>query len=367
MNGLFVWSHSLCRSTLAFYEELAKSFGAPLKVVGWRVSHRQDIGFSDQEFGHLDVTFVGDDFAVARRLLERHRTWHHLFGTYQRGKVFRRMLLEVARSGCRVGVASEAPCNMTPPPLRALKQIYIETAVPFIVREQVRAADFIINLSGDDSASLRRLGWPARKIIPCGYYPPSLPNTAFVERSVRHWEDFTILMTGKHEWHRDPLVLIDAIRLLASAGVRVRAIVTQAGPLTPEIRRRIDEYSLPIELVGMVSSEEVMRLYQSCSCFVATGRAEPWGIRVNDALHCGAPLVVSDGMGAVKIIQDFGSGRRFPAGDAAALAKILRLWVEDREDYLRAARQVRQASEACMPRPKAGEVAETIVQMGVGW
>ena len=369
MNGLFVWSHSFCRSTLAFYEALASSFGVPLKVVAWRndTAHRERTGFSSQEFPHLDVTFIGNDLGMARQLLREHQSWHQLFGTYQRGGVFRRILMEAARSGCRVGVASESPCNMTPPPLHLLKQMYVDLVLPRLVRRHVLAADFVINLSGDDPTALQRIGWPARKIIPCGYYPPPLPGAAFVERSPRDWENFEILMTGMHEWHRDPLVLVDAMRILVADGIRCRAIVTQHGPLTPAIQRRLVDHALPVQLVGIVSSAELARLYQTCSCFVATGRAEPWGIRVNDALHCGAPLIISDGMGAVKIVRDFRCGRSFRAGDAVSLAEVLRTYATDREEYLQAAHLVREASEACMPRRKAREIAAVIRRMGVGW
>ena len=89
MNGLLVWAHSHCRSTLAFYEGLAKAFGVPLKVLFWirDTSNRVVVGYSDEEFSHLDTLFVEDDIDLAKKELAAHRAWHHLFGTYQRGTV----------------------------------------------------------------------------------------------------------------------------------------------------------------------------------------------------------------------------------------------------------------------------------------
>jgi len=369
MKGLLVWSHSFCRSTVAFYEGLARAFDVPMRMLFWMrgFSNRTAVGYSGNEFEHLDMRFIGDDLGAAHEEYAAHRHWHHLFGTYQKGVVFRRMLLQVSKEGGHAAIATEAPCNMQPFPRSLLKECFISTALRHKVTQHVRVADFVVNFSGDDDGNLRRIGWPVAKVVPCGYYSPPLVGSVLTPRTSTHWRDFWVLMTGRHQWHRDPMVLLKALTILAGRGVRCRTVVSQDGPLLPEMQRYAGRHGLDVEFAGFVSYERLLELYQECTCFVGTGRAEPWGIRVNDALHCGAPLAISEGMGAVKLVRDYACGFSFPRRDAAALAANLEDLIRDEKHYLRCATAVCRAAAECRPFVKAGAVAATIQRRFPGW
>lgn len=369
MNGLLIWAHSYCRSTLAFYEGLAKAFGVPLKVLFWirDTSNRVAVGYSDEEFSHLDTLFVEDDIDLAKKELAAHKTWHHLFGTYQKGAVFREMLLEARRRGCPVAIGSEAPCNMRGPPRSIFKNLYISTILRYVVSKQVQASDFILNLSGDVDKNLQRVGWPVGKIVRCGYYSPPLVGSSFRMRGPAHWREFTVLMTGCHDWHRNPMVALQALKILKQRGVACRTVITQKGPLLESMKAFSTANQLDVEFAGFVSYERLLELYQNCSCFLAAGRSEPWGIRVNDALHCGAPLVVSEGMGAVKLISDHGCGLSFTNNSPVDLAGGLQSLIQDKARYLKLAERVRAAAEACMPHTKAHSIVSEIRSRFPDW
>ena len=102
---------------------------------------------------------------------------------------------------------------------------------------------------------------------------------------------------------------------------------------------------------------DLIALYEGCSVFVAPGRQEPWGIRVNDALNAGAPTVVSRGMGAVKLIDDYSVGVSFEAGDATDLAWQLRWMATDRSRYLAVCNALITAQGAFLPRIAANRAA----------
>jgi glycosyltransferase involved in cell wall biosynthesis len=95
--------------------------------------------------------------------------------------------------------------------------------------------------------------------------------------------------------------------------------------------------------------DKLIKLYETCDVYVGSGRAEPWGMRLNDALNCGAPLVVSTGMGGVKIVRDFGCGLVFNNGDANDLALKLQSLIKDEGVYNRCARNVSHAINHCSP------------------
>ncbi len=104
MVGLAVWAHSFCRSTLAFYDGLASSYKVPLKVFIWQpgTSNRDTVGYSHNEFSHIDYRFISNNRVDALGLIERYKDWHHIFGTYQKGDLFREILYVLRNLGARL-------------------------------------------------------------------------------------------------------------------------------------------------------------------------------------------------------------------------------------------------------------------------
>jgi glycosyltransferase involved in cell wall biosynthesis len=369
MTGLLVWAQSYCRSTLAFYEGLATAFGVPIKVLVWHkdTSIRTAMGFSDDEFSHLDLIFIENDETKALEMLYEYRHWHQIFGTYQKGLLFRKMLVEANRLDCQIAIASEAPCNMLSPPFSLIKTLYILHGLRFVVSKQIQASDYIINYSGDRKKELINIGWSSKCIIECGYYPPPLVGSLYNQRDTYHWKRFKILMTGCHEWHRNPMILLYALKELKRRNILCETIITQNGPFLPRMMRYAKKHNLNVEFSGLVSYKKLIHLYETCSCFVATGRAEPWGIRVNDALNCGAPIIVSEGMGSVKLVNDHGCGLSFLNNNSNSLADKLQSIIMNENHYLELVKNVRKANDFSSPKIKAKQIVSEIQKRFPNW
>ena len=114
-----------------------------------------------------------------------------------------------------------------------------------------------------------------------------------------------------------------------------------------------------VELVlpGFVGEDEVVRLYEQCDVFIAAGCDEPWGMRVNDALNFGKPVLESDGMGARKLVEETGAGLVFKSGSAADLAAKLQELMKNYEHF---AARAREAAEKISPTAKARELLAEI-------
>lgn len=355
IEGIQVWAVSYCRSTLGFYEALARALNLPLRVCLARggSGERGELGFSETEFAHLDLVETADEITAALALAER-PTWLQLFGTYQTAAHIQATLAAALSQGMDVGVASEAPCNMeSPGPRRLAQAAYLKYALPLRVARVTRGARFILNWSGDDAASLTALGWSAQRIIPMGYFPPPLPGTTFRPRSSADRAPFRILCSSALTWHRGPDLLVEALALLKRWGVSFEADFTGTGPLEAGMRSRVAEADLPVRFLGRVPMDELVALYEGCSVFVAPGRQEPWGIRVNDALNAGAPSIVSCGMGAVKLIDDLDAGLSFRRGDVTDLAWKLRRLATDEALYLRLCNALTASRDSLLPRVAA--------------
>jgi glycosyltransferase involved in cell wall biosynthesis len=355
---------------LAFYEGIGVAYQVPIRicVASAENLNRTSLGWDEDEFSHLEIVTIGNDRQRANAELDAHQTWHQLFGAYQANELFQYLILRAQALGVPVGVCSEAPLNMLEPGVkRRVKDLYLTSRVPKKMKPYVAASDFVINLSGSDCRSFVKLGWQSDQIIPCGYFPPPLNDSTLQNREQHPVADFHILCTGGMTWHRGQDVLINALKLLKKWDVNCRVTMTQSGPLEESLKKAAREFDLPIDFVGMVPMAQLIELMEQCACYVATGREEPWGIRINDALHCGAPIIVSRGMGACQIVDDCGCGMSFNADDHVDLAWKLRGLILDRQLYLKLSSRVLDASEQSMPHFMAAKIVRVLRANFFGW
>ena len=359
MKGLVIWAQSDCRSMMGVYASLVRTLEHPVVVALWfyrktknQVTNRNCLGLKDDEFADIPMIGVGENRAAGLKILDEHPGYTHLFAVYQNSPNFRFLIAEAKRRGEKVFVISESPCNMTPGVKGWLKEhFYLKYLLPRKVKDVIRVSEKVFNLSGDSCAALQAIGWPAEKIVPFGYFSPPIPESKCVERTTN--ADFHILVSGVMQWHRAPDTVIKALILLNKWGVRYRATFTQKGPLLESLKSAAALHDLPIEFPGFLPMPELMKLYESCSVYVAAGRHEPWGMRLNDALQCGAPLAVSRGMGGVQMVDEFGCGISFAAEDYVDLAHKLRRMIEDESFYLNCARNAFRAAKEVAPGKKA--------------
>ncbi|WP_375475220.1 glycosyltransferase family 4 protein [uncultured Jatrophihabitans sp.] len=135
----------------------------------------------------------------------------------------------------------------------------------------------------------------------------------------------TIGFVGRYEESRKGMdVLVDAIEALAPSRPNLRLLVAGRGDaeefvadLPPSVAERID-------LLGQVSDEDKQRLLRSVDVYCApnTGQ-ESFGVILLEAMAAGTAIVASDIEAFRQVLGGGMAGRRFPAGDSAALARTL--------------------------------------------
>lgn len=365
MKGLVIWSQSNCRSTMALYREIIRELKVPSLITLWHYKKcdddrdiREQVGFTHDEFSDLPIMPVGEDYVKGISIIGAHPGWHHVFCVWQGSPVYQRLIVEARRRGCPVAVFCESPCNMSSGWKWAAKAIYMKLGLPLMAHRVVCSADFFINCSGDDRTAAHRLGWSDDKIVPFGYFSPPIPESKLIPRPAN--APFHILATGILAKYRGADVLVEALRLLKERGVEYRATITQKGELLETLKEKAKTFCLPIEFPGFVEMKELVRLYETCTVYVGAGRCEPWGMRLNDALQCGAPIVVSRGMGGVQLVDRYGCGLSFPTGDAVRLADALQQLATDVQLYVRVADRAIEAARRIAPEQKAKELIELL-------
>lgn len=365
MKGLIIWAHDNCRSTLGLYLELLKAFDIPSKiniVHKSGVSMREKVGFQREEFTDEKIFYIEDDERKAIGDLSNHKDWNHLFASYQKNDIFRMLMDYCVENKIIYAIMSEAPCNMEANPLRRLaKSVYMSQILKNRVSPIINHADFIVNYSGYYKKELKSLGWSDDKIVSFGYFPPPIPNGSLVKRNEKNWSNFTILLSGIHQWHRSPMVLLKAILLLKKKGLNPKCYITQEGPLLQKMKNYTLKHNLDnVEFLGFVAMDRLIELYETCSMYVGAGSHEPWGMRLNDVLQCGAPLLVSRGMGGVKMVDDYGCGLAFERNDYKGLADKIESLISDKSIYLKIATNAFDAASKIAPSIKAKELANKI-------
>lgn len=372
MKGLIIWSQSTCRSTMGLYRALGKVIDVPVVVPIWfykttpdYVDNRSAVGFRDDEYADMNVIPIREDFGKGLAVLDSHRGWTHLCCNSQWSPNFRRLQLEAASRGEKTAVGMESPCNMFNGVKRILKEGYYRSVLLWKMREVIKCSSFFVNYSGDDGRNAQRIGWPKEKIIPFGYFPSPIPGTSVRLRKSNI--PFEILVTGEHTWHRGVDVAVKALARLKTLGVQYHATITQDGPMRAKNETLARKLNLPIDFTGRLPLGDLCKAYETCSVFIGAGRIEPWGMRLNDALNCGAPLVVSRGMCGVKMVDDHECGLSYDAGDANGLADTLHRLATDNELYAKCAANAVRAAEECAPERKAQELVREIQERFPSW
>lgn len=136
-------------------------------------------------------------------------------------------------------------------------------------------------------------------------------------------EQIVILISGKLIPKKNPLLLIEALKQLPDA-IRARIVVLFVGDgeLRPALERAAaDTPQIALNFVGFQNQRALSPYYHAADMLVLPSAfGETWGLVVNEALHHGLPVVVSDQVGsAVDLVQNGVTGAVFPSGDADAL------------------------------------------------
>ena len=158
-----------------------------------------------------------------------------------------------------------------------------------------------------------------------------------------------------------------ALVLLKKWNIPFHATFTQKGVLLNQLKLMAKENGLPVDFPGLIPLDDLIKAYETCSVFVAPGPDEPWAMRVNDALQCGAPLVISTGTGAAQLVGRYGCGCTFARNDYVELANKLRLFATDDKYYEQCAQYAVTAANEISSQKMAHRLMNEIRSRVKGW
>lgn len=141
-------------------------------------------------------------------------------------------------------------------------------------------------------------------------------NYAYKERTAKSEDNLRILMVGNHFLRKGTHYLIEAMNYIDDP----KAELWIRGEVPDSYIKRIKDPR--IKVIGAVSFDELNNLYSSANVFVQPSVDEGFGMTVLEALSYGLPVVATEHVGAVDILNDKVS-KVVPIRDPMALATAI--------------------------------------------
>lgn len=124
-----------------------------------------------------------------------------------------------------------------------------------------------------------------------------------------------------------------ALRLAIAASPQLHLLVAGDGPLSGELKARVARDQLPVSFAGFLNQGEIAQAYAAADFLLLPSRSETWGLVVNEAMACGLPAIVSDGVGCAEdLVQPGVTGFVYRSGRPEELAARLVAMTGDGEE-----------------------------------
>lgn len=181
-----------------------------------------------------------------------------------------------------------------------------------------RGKEYLIHYGAKPSTVFQRVQAAA---LPEGYSPQSALQ---VRLDTVHASNIPVfLYVGRLSTEKSVDVLLRAFANVLIELPNATLRVVGSGPQRDELITLSEQLGLGVyvNFVGSLDLNSLAREYASATCFVLPSRSEPWGLVVNEALHFGCPVVVSDACGCVpELVEEGTTGFSFRVGDAKDLS-----------------------------------------------
>jgi len=162
--------------------------------------------------------------------------------------------------------------------------------------------------------------WHKLAVVRCG-----LDDVAHVAPKASQ-NSSRLVCVGRLSPEKGQVLLVEAVALLAPAGIRAEIVFVGDGPARQEIEQRAAALGVSdrVRLVGWQSSAEVREWISGSLALVLPSFAEGIPVVLMEAMALKRPVVSTYVGGIPELVRDGESGWLVPAGSAEALASAIR-------------------------------------------
>ena len=135
-----------------------------------------------------------------------------------------------------------------------------------------------------------------------------------------------VLFSGKLIPKKAPGLILDAFRRLsAERRETTRIVFLGSGIMMDDLKREAEPFSESVIFAGFVNQRDLPGYYLAADMLILPSRrmGETWGLVVNEALHAGCGVIVSEAVGCHREFGTWERVRVIQEGDAAACATAI--------------------------------------------
>ena len=133
-----------------------------------------------------------------------------------------------------------------------------------------------------------------------------------------------VLFSGKLIPKKAPDLILQAFsKLNAERRAATKIIFLGSGVMMDELKKEAEQFSGSVIFAGFVNQRDLPGYYLAADMLILPSRrmGETWGLVVNEALHAGCGVIVSEAVGSHREFGTWERVRVIKEGDAAACAK----------------------------------------------
>jgi glycosyltransferase involved in cell wall biosynthesis len=168
----------------------------------------------------------------------------------------------------------------------------------------------------------RQMGIASERIYPFGYFVPPFEVSASRTKPERR---LRCIFVGRLIKRKGIATILEAFAgspmLRANATLDIYGIGDIGATELPE----------GVRYCGTLPSGQPIQVMADADVVIVPSLFDGWGVVVNEAILAGTPVIASDAVGAAAMLQRWGCGRLFPAGDGKSLAALLEQLVAGRD------------------------------------
>jgi glycosyltransferase involved in cell wall biosynthesis len=193
------------------------------------------------------------------------------------------------------------------------------------LREKIHQAAFVVAVSSYGRSQLYRwvdyAHWNKIRVVHCG-----LDKAFHADLAQEVAARPRLVCVGRLCEQKGQFLLLEAVARLASEGVPVELVLAGDGELRGDLERLIEAQGMAgfVNITGWVDSKRVRDEILSARVLVLPSFAEGLPVVIMEAMALGRPVVSTYVAGIPELVIPGETGWLVPAGDADALAEVLR-------------------------------------------
>ena len=281
-------------------------------------SDRLALGWKIPDMGKVHVV-IGPDAIEVKRLIEQFpkETIHILAGARicQLGP---QATKECLRSGCRMGILTEAPDP------RGL--LGYGRWIKYAMERYTKGLhyEFVLAMGELGVSWFRRCGYSARNVFPFAY----VTSSHCLPQSHKSGNPISLLYAGQFIDRKGLDILIKAFAATPHNLAQLQLL--GEGPAQRKLQDSAQRMGIQSRIIWLPKrdSSAVEMAMATADVTILPSRHDGWGAVVNESLMVGSPVICSTACGAADFLREPYLGSVFRSGNVADLARALKHWVE---------------------------------------